>query len=158
MKLLDLLKEYGSQKKIGPLQLDDQDTCRLLLDQSTVISLENSMDGEGFYIYAPVFIGAPEIVESLGLEALSGNLFGRETGSASLGWHPESQQLILFQYLKTDLLDSTLFEKTMDSFIERLHYWSEKFEEESWESPEEFSMERHFESLPHHEEMKIFFA
>lgn len=158
MKLKDLLIEYGRKKGLGKIELEDSGICRVLVNDSSVVTFEMSLDGQGFYIYAIVTSIPPEKERELGIMALKGNLFGRETGQANLGFLPQSRSLVLSHYFEEYSTDYPLFERKFEEFMQYLTYWMNKIEIKETPQWEEISFEKHVFDLPKHKNLKIFFA
>lgn len=158
MKLEDLLSEYGTKKGIGKFELNETGICRFIVNETTVVSFEKSLDGKGFYIYAVVCTVPPEREKEIAVMALSGNLFRRETGEANLGYIPSSNTLVLFEYVEEYATTFPLFEKKFHEFTQYLAYWIAKIGTRSSLQLEEISLQKHVIDLPEHRKMKIFFA
>ena len=128
MRLEELLEELS--KEISPIavKLDNQGLCQITLNKSAVVALEKSSDNEGFYIYTAVGIIPQEKEKKISLDALSGNLFGKETGKASLGYVPNTNTLVLFRYILEEGLTYTAFRKLLEEFFAYLKIWHEKVE------------------------------
>lgn len=158
MKLEDILLEHGKKKGLGKLELDNSGVCRMLVNETCVVTFEKSLNGKGFYMYASVGSVTPEREKELGLMALGGNLFGRETGQANLGYLPKSRSLVLFEYLDEDSTYYAIFEQKFEQFVQYLAYWINKVELREAPGMEEISLDKHVFDLQEHRNLKIFFA
>lgn len=128
MDLESILLEYGKLKNLGKLHLDSHGVCTLLINDNFLITFEKSLDKEGFFVYAA--IGALPVgkEQELSLIALSGNLFGKETGRANIGYVEQSRSLVLFEYFDEDTIDYPHFSQRFNHFIQHLFYWVVKME------------------------------
>ncbi|KIA76859.1 type III secretion system chaperone [Parachlamydia acanthamoebae] len=136
MQLEEILREYGRRKGIGKLELDDEGICRLMINKTSTISFEKSLFDNGFFIYTSVGILPVDKEKELSLSALIGNLFGKETGQAHLGYEPNSRSLVLFTFISYEGLTYSKFNSDFEEFIYYMLYWISKFEELKSESGE----------------------
>lgn len=158
MELSELLKELGAKKKLGDLSVDKSGLCRLLVNQDQLITFEKSINKGFFYLYAAVCELKPEREKELSLIALQGNLFGKETGQASLGYLPKTRSLVLFETFEESSLTFPMFEEKFEQFVRYLSYWINKMKAPSAPSIEDLSLDRHVKDLTQHKNLKIFFA
>jgi len=158
MKLSELLSELGKKKGLSPLSLDASGLCRLMVNQNQVVTFEKSINEGHFYIYAPVGEIQPGMEKEVGLLALQGNLFGKETGYASLGYLPKTRSLVLFETFEESRMSYIEFERKFEEFAQHLAYWINKLETPTAPSIEELSLDRHVKDLKEHKNLKIFFA
>lgn len=129
MKLEDLLIEFGNLKGLGRLSLNSSGTCYLTINDTLIVSLEKSIRDHEFYLYSTVGqIPAGKEME-FSLVALNGNLFGKETGHANLGYEPNSHSLVIFERFEEDATDLHAFNDRFEEFLSYLTYWTSKLEE-----------------------------
>lgn len=129
MKLEDLLIEFGNLNGLGRLSLNPTGTCYLTINDSLIVSFEKSIRGQEFYLYSTVGQLPPGREKEFSLMALSGNLFGKETGHASLGYVPDSHSLVLFERFEEDATDIHSFCNRFSEFLSYLTYWTSKLED-----------------------------
>ena len=158
MQLSELLKELGTKKGLGNLVLDESGLSRLIINQDQLVTFEKSINKGSFYLYAAVCELKPEREKELSLLALQGNLFGKETGEASLGYLPKTRSLVLFETFDESHLNFQEFEKKFEEFVRHLAYWINKMKTPTAPSMEELSLDRHVRDLKQHKDLKIFFA
>ncbi|HLO75766.1 MAG TPA: type III secretion system chaperone [Magnetospirillum sp.] len=120
MSVSDLLAEFGRKAGLGSLGLDGQGVCRLSFDGSLIVDLEFD-DGAGvLHLYGtvgPVPAGDREAVYQ---RLLSANLFGRETGGATLALDGGRDEIVLCRALVPDHLDPLAFEAALAAFVDAL--------------------------------------
>lgn len=158
MKLEAILEQYSAKKNLGKLAFDSSGICRVIINENSIVTFEKSLDGQGFYAYAPVGKIPPETEREVCLMALWGNLFGRETGQAILGYLPNTKTLVLFEYFDEGTTTYAEFERKFDMFVGYLAYWMNKIASQAAPSFEEMSLNKHLSNLQEHRNMKIFFA
>ena len=158
MILSDLLKELGEKKGFGSLKLDSSGVCRLIINNDQLITFEKSLQSGIFYLYASVGELKAEREKELSLLALEGNLFGSETGEASLGYLPKNRSLVLFETFDERQTYYPEFEKKFEAYIQHLAYWINKLRTPSAPTIEDISLDRHVRDLQQHKDLKIFFA
>ncbi|NGX42194.1 MAG: hypothetical protein K940chlam7_00471 [Chlamydiae bacterium] len=157
MTLEEILNQYSKKFQLGKLELNKEGICHLVLNDSLFVALEKSLDGKGFYLYTTIGRASTAFEKALGLEALSGNLFGKETGHASLGYEPNTQTLVLFEYFSEEITFEE-FDLQLKRFAETDSYWMERLEEVSKQPLSKSSLQKHVKSLENYENMQIFFA
>lgn len=126
MRLEDLLIELEQAMGLPNLELNQEGICHLFLNKTALVSLERSPNKPGFYLYSTVGVVPKHLEASFCLEALSGNLFGRQTGGASLGYLPPSSTLILFEYMPEAGLSLATFRQRLEEFLAYLKMWHGK--------------------------------
>lgn len=158
MSLSDLLKELGEKKGLGTLALDATGVCRLIINKDQLLTFEKSLKEGVFYLYSSVGELRPDREKELTLLALQGNLFGNETGQASLGYLPKERSLVLFETFDENQLYYPEFERKFEEFIGYLAYWINKLKKPSAPTMEDISLDKHVRDLQQHKDLKIFFA
>lgn len=134
MKLEKLIEELKNQLN-KEITINEQGVCRIAIDETMIIVLEKERSGQGFYIYATVGKISPSRAQQLSLEALTGNLFGKETGKANLGYEPSISQLVLFQHVYHEC-DYHLLKDYLEKFLSYLKHWKKKIEQMEMEPNE----------------------
>lgn len=158
MKLQHLLDGYGKERGLSALNVDESGICRVVINDSLVISIEKSFYRKGFFFYA--IVGSIPIGRECEVSkmAMQGNLFGKETGTASLGFLENMQDLILFEYLEEDGVDLALFEEKFNTFTECLVYWVNKLEQDLVPKMDDIDFQKHQINTRDQDKLKIFFA
>lgn len=128
MKLEELLQELDLPGNGERPALNDNGICTLVLNGSASVSVEKSTDDQGFYLYSVVGVIPAAKEKKLVIEAMSGNLFGKETGKACLGYLPDSSILVLFQYIQEDGTNLSSFKHLLEEFLSYLNVWNQKLE------------------------------
>jgi Tir chaperone protein (CesT) family len=128
MNLESILQDYGKEQNIGKLQLDASGLCNLLVNETQIVTFEQSLSDEGFYVYSA--IGAVPVGKELeyGQMALKGNLFGKETGRSSIGYVEQTRTLVLFEYFDNNGLKYMHFNERFNEFLQHLFYWKLKIQ------------------------------
>ncbi len=126
MKLNALLGELGEKIKLNDLELDKNRMCRLIFDDKFVVDIEALPDEQTFFMYGVVGRVPTEEKEAFYEKLLEGNLFGKETGDASLGVDPQQGEVILFQKLNAEKLEYIEFEKHLEQFLNYMEFWSKE--------------------------------
>ncbi len=127
MDLENILIEYGKSMRLGQLQLDSNGMCTILINDDYLVTFEKLLSQEGFYIYSSIGTIPIGKEEELSLMALKGNLFGKETGQASIGYVEQSRTLVLFEFFD-QFIDYNLFNQKFNTFLKHLFYWHLKLE------------------------------
>lgn len=123
MDLESILVDYGKSMNLGKLQLDSSGICTLLINDHYLVTFEKSLDKDGFYIYSSIGTIPIGKESELGLMVLKGNLFGKETGQANIGYDEQSRTLVLFEYFDNNTIDYPQFSHRFNHFLQYLFYW-----------------------------------
>lgn len=148
MNLEYILQEFGKKNGLGQLQLKASGKCSVVVNNHLVVTFESSLVDQGFFIYSVISEVPIEREKELYLIALKGNLFHKETGGGSIGYHESSNSLILFFYLEEEEIKYSVFEKKFENFISHLVYWKNKIA-----SPDNENRD-----TPKDDDLKIFYA
>lgn len=128
MKLEDLLAQLSESEELGELKLDSNGICRILINENYLIAIERDLSEEKFFLYSNIGIIPGGFEGEIGLLALTGNLFGKETGNSHIGYVPQTRSLVLFQDFNEESTDFPTFQKTFREFVQYLVYWTSKLE------------------------------
>ncbi len=128
MKTEDLLIEYGKLKGLGTLDFNKQGVCHLTFNDTLLVSIEKSFDGEGLFIYSIVGELPLDKEKEIATTILEANLFGKETGPCVLGYDSRIRSIILFRYVSEEKLDLNSFQDELTQFFYYLAHWLAKFE------------------------------
>lgn len=155
MDLESILKEYGKSMHVDKLQLDKSGLCTILINDNFLVTFEKSLDREGFYVYAKIGNLSPSNEKEVALMVLEGNLFGKETGQANIGYVNPSRTLVLFEYFDKNFTDYVHFSQRFNDFLQHLFYWIVKLES-SAQLTHQPSLKHNIEHTHIHK--KIFYA
>lgn len=120
MTVNDLLAEFGRKAGLGVLALDDKGLCRLSFDDTLIVDLEEDEGAGVLHIYATVGAIPAAGKEMVYATLLSANLFGTETGGATLAIDRLRGEIVLCRSVQPDHLDPTAFEGILESFVNTL--------------------------------------
>lgn len=126
MKLEEILLEYKKVTGSSALALDSTGICHLRVGDTLQVSLENALDGKGFFLFSILATLSPQNEASTLLMAMNGNLFGRETGRATLGYDSINKVLVLSEYFEEHTTDFYSFIERFNHFNGYAIYWSTK--------------------------------
>lgn len=155
MELESILIEYGKSKNLGKLQLDSSGQCTILINNHYLITFEKSLHKDGFYVYSSIGSIPLGKEQEYSMMALKGNLFGKETGQASIGYVEQNRALVLFEYFDQNIVNYEQFSQRFNQFLRHLFYWITKLESVS-QNPSQAPLID--ETLPKHVHKKIFYA
>lgn len=121
---------------LGALALDNKGVCRLSFDDTLIVDLEHD-DGAGvLHIYATVGPIPAEGKEEVYASLLSANLFGAETGGATLAIDRPRGEIVLCRAVDPEHLDPTAFENTLQAFVNALEQQRESLNSADNTAPE----------------------
>jgi len=114
MELPALLDEFGRTAGLGRVALNDEGVCRLVLDEDLTVDVEVAPEASraagSFFLHAvagrlPAGDGDPGLLKEL----LAANLFGRDTGGATLALDPDLGEVVLLRELGAEATDYGTF-------------------------------------------------
>lgn len=126
MKLEEILEEQAKMMKMPGLRLDELGACHFVVNETTAVTIEKSLDGRSFYLHALVATVLAGEDESLFAELLEANLFGKETGAATLAYDAETRSVVLFQQFEEETTDYTQYQEALERFVGVCNHWKEK--------------------------------
>lgn len=118
----DFFRSHG----ISSTSFDEKGILHFLINDTLAISLEKTLDGEGFFVYT--ILGKIPAGRELtfAMAVLEGNLFGKETNRSSIGYDPLTHHLVLFRYFNGMHLDIHSLSKGIEEFLEVYAHWIAK--------------------------------
>lgn len=120
MTAQELLQELGTTLGIKP-EFGNAGTCRLLFDDNAV---DFEAADETLFLIAEVGSVPAEGREAVYARLLAANLFGAQTGGATLGLDQDKECVILHRALPLPC-DYPPFEAALEGFVKSLRYWKE---------------------------------
>lgn len=154
MKLKTLLHEFSKKRHLKPLDPDYSGKCRIVINDTLFVTFEPSLLSGGFFVYSMLCKVPPERELELLKVAMSGNLFFRETGRSSIGYHESSRAFCFFHYFEEGETSYAHFERQFEEYLEYLAYWKARLEQELSKEPPIRSKEQDLGS----KEKKVFFV
>ena len=127
MDVSSLLSELGAEINIKDLALDETSrTCRLVFGDDTNVDIEVLPDGGTLFLHGVVGHVPKGAPSSVFVSLLKANLFGYETGPASLGFDPQQEEVLLFQRLDLASTDYVAFRAALERFVGTLMQWRKR--------------------------------
>ena len=116
MNFKSILSKLGQDIGIGPVSLDDRESCYLRFNQHTLV-IEHIKNQELLYIYTaisePKDVKREDYLEHL----LTANHFGQGTGNAAFSFNPNTQETFLSTKISDKALDYDSFVLTLEQFL-----------------------------------------
>jgi len=147
--LKQLQRDYHFEFNVGDR------IVRLLFDRKWWISFESIEDEDIFFMYATIAKIPVDQEVIVHKRALAGNLFGKETGEATLALHEDKRLLVLFQRFYEAKTDYDAFKRAVENLIAYLDYWQEKLQSHLEDVSD---LQDHFRGLQRADDLQIFFA
>lgn len=123
MKFDDALSALGRQMNVPALAFNDDGVCRMVFDGALVVDCERvAGSDEAAWLYA-VVASLPAEREAVLMRLLEANLFGAETGEASLALDSVAGEILLQQKVDTAAMNDAVFAATLERFVHVLEYW-----------------------------------
>jgi hypothetical protein len=118
MSLQELMNGYAKIHNLPGLPLDANQMCRLRFGDSVVVDIEPSKLPGQAHLYAVLGRAPQNPGESYFRKLLEWNLFGRDTGGASLACDPETEDLLLWRLIDIDSLTAERFDATLRELVQ----------------------------------------
>ena len=128
MDLRNLINQYLRLRGSYPLAGNDS-VIKLKINEETVIAFEESIENGYFFLFAVIDSLAQGREIDVLAEALSSNLFNRETGNASIGFDKDTKSFVLFQKISLNPMDEYQLQEIVSLFLVHLSYLKVKFDE-----------------------------
>lgn len=119
-----LIAEFGRQCGIDDMRPDDDGTVDLELEDGVTLTLQLNADGDHLLLFTTVGLVGEAVGGDLLLELLSANLFGRETGGATLSLEPGTGQIVLYRAERLDGLLAGQLVHLVDRFADSAAFWA----------------------------------
>lgn len=123
MQLSDIVEKL-SEKFYSDIKAINDKEAHFVVNDKFCITLEEQEDGSRFYLYGVIGLIDPNEECLIFSKALEANLFGRGTGSASIGFDKQSRSLIMFQSFEKTV-DFKTFYKEFSLFLNLFGQWQE---------------------------------
>ncbi len=119
----DFLAALGNTIGTPDLEWNEENVCRLILDDRLVIDLEKAPDSNMVQIYAVVGVDPGDNATVL-RHLLSANLFGQGTSGAVLGLDEDRGEILLTQKVDTALLSAEEAVTRLEAFVNYAEAWT----------------------------------
>jgi len=102
MSAPDTLLELGQKLGIEDLSFQDNDTCQLIVGENLTVTIELIKGEEAVYLYGDICPKPASPGTALFERLMGANLFGAETGGATLALNPGTNTLVLWKKVGLD--------------------------------------------------------
>ena len=117
-------------KDIGlNLSFDEKACISLKFDNKHLLVIEAPEGNERIFIYSMIGITPQQQKLEAYERLLEANLFGKGTGPCWFSCNPKTGEIFLSSAIEKETLNYDRFLSTLESFLERLDYWSKRIEE-----------------------------
>lgn len=121
MSFSSILTKFGQDIGVGPVTLDDRDSCYLRFDQHTIV-LEQIPSEDTLFIYTsfpePSVEDQTEYFEKL----LTSNHFGQGSGHAWFSFNPDTKEVFLMTRINSGAMEYDDFVLTLESFLNSIDH------------------------------------
>jgi Tir chaperone protein (CesT) family len=124
----ELLRRFGQSNDIPNLTLDQYGVCRLVFDKDVTVDIEPINGVDQVCLYTKISLVPEEDREAFLLDVLACNLYGRDTGSASLGFESAQGAILLTQRLiDSQCTELDIFQRELLTFVDTTRRLSARF-------------------------------
>ncbi len=116
MILTNIVKNLSGRFNTS-LSLDENGICTFTVNGKYLISLENSTDNKGFFLYSVLYALSHDHEKEEAIELLTANLFGHATGKGSIGYDPSTRSLIYFEFFDNEATEPALFYEELSLYV-----------------------------------------
>lgn len=118
-----LLQELGLAMGLPTLKFDDEGCARLMFDGKLAVNLEYDEGNASIQLYSVLGPLPAQGREALFLKLLKGNLFGADTGGATLAVDGEHHEVVLCRTLPVEETTAAAFVAAIERFVAALEAW-----------------------------------
>lgn len=122
----EMIQALRRETGLPSLHIDPNNLCRLIFQDETIVNVEAPSGSEVVFLHSPVAKLPPDGREAWFAELLSANLFGRDTGDASLGLDAPMEEILLFQKINLSKIEAQEFIDIFDNFFKVVQYWKNR--------------------------------
>lgn len=119
MNFNNILTKFGQDIGVGPVALDERDSCYLRFDQHT-LALEHIPSQNQLFVYTSFTDLLHGDQKTIFEQLLTCNHFGQGSGNGWFSFNPETQETFLMTKVKTDTLDYDEFVLHLEAFLHSL--------------------------------------
>ena len=136
LRVHSLLAALGAKIGLPDLAPNEDNVCRIVIDDTVVIDMEHQPGTDNFQAFAVVG-GDPGGNVALLRKLLSANLFGQGTGGSVLGLDDQRGEILLTQGFDLSTTTEVAFVAKMESFSDYVRSWLDEVNEELDSASEE---------------------
>jgi hypothetical protein len=118
-----ILAAFGHTIGLEDLAVDADGYAALAIDDRLIVNLERVPNGERVLLYSAVGKPAGDLLESYAM-LLEANFLGRGTFGATLGLSPDSDMIVLSQFVPLAALDLSGFTSALEVFVNAAEQWT----------------------------------
>lgn len=122
----ELLNKLSVETGLTDLRFNEEGVASFIFDEVHQTCLEKHPDTHTLILWGKVGTLPFANREACLIHLLQGNLFGKETGKASLGLEPMQEEIYLFQTFDLDTVTFELFFEELKRFLKTQKSWAEK--------------------------------
>jgi len=123
MYINDFLKQLAQEIGLNSLEMDVNNTCRLVFDDRINVDMEATDDNMTLWIYSVIGILPVNNREKFYERLLSANLFGKETGDAAFAVDTNTREVLLITKVNLEKIDFQDFINLLELFVDRAEFW-----------------------------------
>jgi Tir chaperone protein (CesT) family len=117
MNASDLIAEFAQRAGLAELRLSAEGTAALVVNDILTVNIEHDDAGRRLYLYCALGEPPAEGREAYFGQLLEANLFGRQTGGASIGLDRANNAVLLTRTLDLDTADFPAFEAALEQLV-----------------------------------------
>lgn len=125
----NLLREFGNSIDLPDLELDGDNRCNLLFDETIPVSFELSEDEAAIYIYSSIGAVPADKRGAIGTVLLNANYGFRDTAGATLGLDQGNGEVMLLRGEKLEGMQLADLDKILTDFVNLAEQWRNKLDE-----------------------------
>jgi hypothetical protein len=123
-----LLSQLGAAMNLPQLAFDGKGCARLLVDGQVAVNFELDAANEAIQIYSTIGPLPTQGGEAVYLALLEGNLFGAQTGGATLAVDSLHHEVVLCRTVPTADMDPAAFAMLVERFVAAAEEWTQKLQ------------------------------
>ena len=121
MKFDSILTKFGQDIGVGPVTLDEQQSCYLRFNQHTIV-IEHSTTDQCLFIYTSLLDNHPQDKPKYYEHLLTANHFGQGSGTGWFSYNPETQETFLMSKIQGQDLEYDDFVLSLEGFLSSIDH------------------------------------
>lgn len=128
MDFKNLITDFGKSAGLDHLTITEDGTCAIRFDDRITLNIERDPIKDVTHLYV-VLANAQQSLSAEKMRLmLCGNLFGHDTGGATLALDENQQEIVLCRYVDFDIPDVATLTSIIEKMAQAADQWIEKID------------------------------
>ncbi|MBC05405.1 type III secretion system chaperone [Thalassospira sp.] len=136
MDFKNLITEFGKSAGLDQLTVTEDGTCAIRFDDRITLNIERDAVKDVTHLYVVLANAEQSLSAEKMRMMLCGNLFGHDTGGATLALDDNQREIVLCRYLDFDIPDVATLTKIIEKLAQSADQWIEKLDKATATKPQ----------------------